>query len=204
MAPTIDDTTQTVITSGIQIKSPVMKYFLKAFTRRDQLQEGQEPVPPWQGGGNMIADVTFEHTRYQPAPARFEAGTGNIADAVGLGAAIDYVERIGLENIALYEHALLDYATHGLKSIPGVRLIGTAHEKASVASFVLAGYETAEVGKALNDEGIAVRSGHHCVQPILRRFGVEATVRPSFAFYNTCEEIDRFLAVVRRLSNNRK
>lgn len=163
-----------------------------------------EQLPPWQGGGNMIADVTFEHTRYQPAPARFEAGTGNIADAVGLGAAIDYVERIGLENIALYEHALLEYATHGLKSIPGVRLIGTAHEKASVASFVLAGYETAEVGKALNDEGIAVRSGHHCAQPILRRFGVEATVRPSFAFYNTCEEIDRFLAVVRRLANNRK
>ena len=163
-----------------------------------------DQLPPWQGGGNMIADVTFEHTRYQPAPARFEAGTGNIADAVGLGAAIDYVERIGLENIALYEHALLEYATHGLKNIPGVRLIGTAHEKASVASFVLAGYETAEVGKALNDEGIAVRSGHHCAQPILRRFGVEATVRPSFAFYNTCEEIDRLLAVVRRLANNRK
>lgn len=163
-----------------------------------------EQLPPWQGGGNMIADVTFEHTRYQPAPARFEAGTGNIADAVGLGAAIDYVERIGLENIALYEHALLEYATHGLKNIPGVRLIGTAHQKASVASFVLAGYETAEVGKALNDEGIAVRSGHHCAQPILRRFGVEATVRPSFAFYNTCEEIDRLLAVVRRLANNRK
>lgn len=163
-----------------------------------------EQLPPWQGGGNMIADVTFEHTRYQPAPARFEAGTGNIADAVGLGAAIDYVERIGLENIALYEHALLEYATHGLKSIPGVRLVGTAHQKASVASFVLAGYETAEVGKALNDEGIAVRSGHHCAQPILRRFGLEATVRPSFAFYNTCEEIDRLLAVVRRLANKRK
>ncbi|MFZ6745081.1 family 2A encapsulin nanocompartment cargo protein cysteine desulfurase [Undibacterium sp. JH2W] len=163
-----------------------------------------EQLPPWQGGGNMIADVTFEHTRYQPAPARFEAGTGNIADAVGLGAALDYVERIGLENIALYEHALLEYATHGLKSIPGVRLVGTAHQKASVASFVLAGYETAEVGKALNEEGIAVRSGHHCAQPILRRFGLEATVRPSFAFYNTCEEIDRLLAVVRRLANNRK
>ncbi|MFZ6731027.1 family 2A encapsulin nanocompartment cargo protein cysteine desulfurase [Undibacterium sp. Ji42W] len=163
-----------------------------------------EQLPPWQGGGNMIADVTFEHTRYQPAPARFEAGTGNIADAVGLGAAIDYVERIGLENIALYEHALLEYATHGLKNIPGVRLVGTAHQKASVASFVLAGYATAEVGKALNDEGIAVRSGHHCAQPILRRFGLEATVRPSFAFYNTCEEIDRLLAVVRRLANNRQ
>ncbi|MCH8619528.1 family 2A encapsulin nanocompartment cargo protein cysteine desulfurase [Undibacterium sp. TS12] len=163
-----------------------------------------EQLPPWQGGGNMIADVTFERTQYQPAPARFEAGTGNIADAVGLGAAIDYVERLGLDNIALYEHALLDYATHGLKRIPGVRLIGTAREKASVASFVLEGYQTEEVGKALNEEGIAVRSGHHCAQPILRRFGVEATVRPSFAFYNTCEEIDRLLAVVRRLAQARR
>jgi len=163
-----------------------------------------EQLPPWQGGGNMIADVTFERTQYQPAPARFEAGTGNIADAVGLGAAIDYVERIGLEKIALYEHALLEYATHGLKSIPGVRLIGTAHAKASVASFVLAGYKTEEVGHALNQEGIAVRSGHHCAQPILRRFGVEATVRPSFAFYNTCDEIDRLIAVVKRLSATRR
>jgi cysteine desulfurase/selenocysteine lyase len=152
----------------------------------------------------MIADVTFERTQYQAAPARFEAGTGNIADAVGLGAAIDYVQRLGLENIALYEHALLEYATQGLKIIPGVRLIGTANEKASVASFVLAGYQTEEVGKALNQEGIAVRSGHHCAQPILRRFGVEATVRPSFAFYNTCEEIDRMIAVVRRLASARK
>jgi cysteine desulfurase / selenocysteine lyase len=164
-----------------------------------------EQLPPWQGGGNMIVDVTFERTQYHPAPMRFEAGTGNIADAVGLGAAIDYVERIGMENIAAYEHALLEYATHGLKSIAGVRLIGTAHEKASVASFVLAGYKTEEVGKALNDqEGIAVRSGHHCAQPILRRFGVEATVRPSFAFYNTCEEIDRMISVVRRLAAARR
>lgn len=163
-----------------------------------------DQLPPWQGGGNMIADVTFERTQYQDAPARFEAGTGNIADAVGLGAAIDYVQRLGLENIALYEHALLEYATQGLKGIPGVRLIGTANNKASVASFVLAGYQTEEVGKALNQEGIAVRSGHHCAQPILRRFGVEATVRPSFAFYNTCEEIDRMLAVVRRLASARK
>ncbi|MBC3832708.1 cysteine desulfurase [Undibacterium amnicola] len=163
-----------------------------------------DQLPPWQGGGNMIVDVTFERTQYHAAPARFEAGTGNIADAVGLGAAIDYVQKLGLEKIALYEHALLEYATQGLKTIPGVRLIGTAHEKASVASFVLAGYSTEEVGKALNEEGIAVRSGHHCAQPILRRFGVEATVRPSFAFYNTCEEIDRLIAVVRRLANARK
>ena len=163
-----------------------------------------EQLPPWQGGGNMIADVTFERTVYQGVPNRFEAGTGNIADAVGLGAAIDYVQRIGLDNIAAYEHALLEYATHQLQAIPGVRLIGTALDKASVASFVLAGYAPADVGRALDDEGIAVRSGHHCAQPILRRFGVEATVRPSFAFYNTYEEIDRMIAVVRRLAGARR
>jgi cysteine desulfurase/selenocysteine lyase len=162
-----------------------------------------DAMPPWQGGGNMIADVTFERTVFQPPPNKFEAGTGNIADAVGLGAAIDYVQRIGLENIARYEHDLLAYATHLLKPIPGVRLVGTAHEKASVLSFVLKGYTTEEVGKALNDEGIAVRSGHHCAQPILRRMGVETTVRPSLAFYNTCEEVDRMIAVVRRLSSAR-
>jgi cysteine desulfurase/selenocysteine lyase len=163
-----------------------------------------DDMPPWQGGGNMIADVTFERTVFQPPPNKFEAGTGNIADAVGLGAAIDYVQRIGLENIARYEHDLLAYATHHLQPIPGVRLIGTAQEKASVLSFVLQGYTTEEVGQALNEEGIAVRSGHHCAQPILRRFGVEATVRPSLAFYNTCEEVDRFIAVVRRLSSGRR
>ncbi|WP_315384556.1 family 2A encapsulin nanocompartment cargo protein cysteine desulfurase [Microvirgula aerodenitrificans] len=157
-------------------------------------------MPPWQGGGNMIADVTFERTLYHGAPARFEAGTGNIADAVGLGAAIDYVEQLGLDNIAAYEHALLEYATHGLRGIPGLRLIGTAQHKTSVASFVLQGYKPEEVGDALNREGIAVRSGHHCAQPILRRFGVEATVRPSLAFYNTCEEVDKLVAVVRGLA----
>ncbi|GHD63559.1 family 2A encapsulin nanocompartment cargo protein cysteine desulfurase [Jeongeupia chitinilytica] len=159
-----------------------------------------DQMPPWQGGGNMIADVTFERTLYHGAPARFEAGTGNIADAVGLGAAIDYIEQLGLENIAAYEHALLDYAMHGLGTIPGLRLIGTAQHKTSVASFVLQGYRTEEVGDALNREGIAVRSGHHCAQPILRRFGVEATVRPSLAFYNTCEEVDRLVSVVRGLA----
>ncbi|MCC6074039.1 family 2A encapsulin nanocompartment cargo protein cysteine desulfurase [Pseudomonas sp. GCM10022188] len=162
-----------------------------------------ETLPPWQGGGNMIADVTFERTLYQPAPARFEAGTGNIADAVGLAAALDYVERIGLDNIARYEHDLLAYATRGLSSIPGLRLVGTAAHKASVASFVLEGYRTEQVGAALNREGIAVRSGHHCAQPILRRFGLEATVRPSLAFYNTCEEVDLLVETVRRLANRR-
>ena len=161
-----------------------------------------DTMPPWQGGGNMIEDVTFEHTRYQPAPARFEAGTGNIADAVGLGAAIDYVERIGMENIARYEHDLLMYATHGLQTVPGLRLIGTAKEKASVISFVLDGHATEAVGKALNHEGIAVRSGHHCAQPILRRFGLETSVRPSLAFYNTCQEIDVLIATLHRLQAN--
>ncbi|PXW93400.1 cysteine desulfurase /L-selenocysteine selenide-lyase (L-alanine-forming) [Sphaerotilus hippei] len=163
-----------------------------------------EEMPPWQGGGNMIADVTFERTVFQPPPNKFEAGTGNIADAVGLGAALDYVERIGIERIARYEHDLLEYATHGLIRIPGLRLIGTARDKASVASFVLAGHSTEEVGKALNQEGIAVRSGHHCAQPILRRFGVEATVRPSLAFYNTCEEVDLLVRVVDRLARARR
>ncbi|MCX7257837.1 MAG: aminotransferase class V-fold PLP-dependent enzyme, partial [Polaromonas sp.] len=123
-----------------------------------------------------------------------------IADAVGLVAAIDYVNRVGIENIARSELELLVYGMAQLRTIPGVRLIGTAADKASVMSFVLAGYSTEEVGKALNEEGIAVRTGHHCAQPILRRFGVETTVRPSLAFYNTFDEIDRLVAVVRRLS----
>ncbi|MCA3803648.1 family 2A encapsulin nanocompartment cargo protein cysteine desulfurase, partial [Burkholderia sp.] len=162
-----------------------------------------DDMPPWQGGGNMIADVTFERTVFQPPPNRFEAGTGNIADAVGLGAALDYVSRIGIENIARYEHDLLAYATSVLAPVPGVRLVGTARDKASVLSFVLKGYETEEVGQALNEEGIAVRSGHHCAQPILRRFGLEATVRPSLAFYNTCDEVDALVSVVRRLATRR-
>ena len=162
-----------------------------------------DAMPPWQGGGNMIADVTFEKTVYHGPPARFEAGTGNIADAVGLGAALEYVERIGIENIGRYEHALLEYATQRMAPIPGVRLVGTARDKASVLSFVLAGFTTQEVGEALNEEGIAVRTGHHCAQPILRRFGLETTVRPSLAFYNTCEEVDRMVDVVRALAARR-
>ncbi|WP_370446440.1 family 2A encapsulin nanocompartment cargo protein cysteine desulfurase [Glaciimonas sp. PCH181] len=163
-----------------------------------------EDMPPWQGGGNMIADVTFEKTVFQPIPNKFEAGTGNIADAVGLGAAIDYINKIGIENIARYEHDLLVYGMQQLSEIKGVRLIGTAKDKASVMSFVLAGYSTEEVGHALNEEGIAVRTGHHCAQPILRRFGVETTVRPSLAFYNTFDEIDRLVTVIRRLSSQRR
>jgi cysteine desulfurase/selenocysteine lyase len=155
-----------------------------------------ENTQPWQGGGNMIQDVTFEKTTYQPPPGRFEAGTGNIADAVGLGAAIDYLSRIGMVNVSRHEHDLLVYATEKLLRIPGLRLIGTAREKAGVLSFVLDGHRTEDVGAALNRQGIAVRAGHHCAQPILRRFGVESTVRPSLALYNTCEDIDALIAAI--------
>jgi cysteine desulfurase / selenocysteine lyase len=162
-----------------------------------------ETMPPWQGGGNMIQDVTFEKTVYQPPPARFEAGTGNIADAVGLGAAVDYLDRVGMANVSRYEHELLVYATAALEQVPGLRLIGTAAEKAGVLSFVLDGVRTEEVGDLLNREGIAVRSGHHCAQPILRRFGLESTVRASLALYNTCEDIDALVATLSRIQTAR-
>ena len=155
-------------------------------------------LPPYQGGGNMISDVTFEKTRYQDPPARFEAGTGNIADAVGLGAALDYVSGIGLDQIFSYEHALMDYAMEAMRLIPGLSLIGTAEQKTAILSFVLKGIPNGEAGKALNAEAIAVRTGHHCAQPILRRFGLESTVRPSLAFYNTTDEIDRMVHALRR------
>jgi len=158
-----------------------------------------DQTPPWQGGGNMIADVTFERTVYLPAPARFEAGTGSIADAVGLGAAIDYLERIGMQNIERYEHELLSYGTAMLSDVPGLRLIGTAREKASVLSFVLDGYRSEDVGTALDQEGIAVRAGHHCAQPTLRRFGLESSVRPSLALYNTRDDVDALVAALRRM-----
>ena len=162
-----------------------------------------ESMPPWQGGGNMISDVRFEKTTYQAPPLRFEAGTGNIADAVGLGAALDYVNAIGRERIGAYEHDLLAYATGELARVPGLRLIGTAPEKAGVLSFVLDGARTEDVGKALDQEGIAVRSGHHCAQPILRRFGLESTVRASLAPYNTCEDIDALVAALLRIQSGR-
>lgn len=160
-----------------------------------------EHMPPWQGGGNMIADVKFERTIYQGAPERFEAGTGNIADAVGLGAALDYVESLGMDAIARYEHDLLVYATEKMRVVPGLNFIGTAAEKASVLSFVLDGHSPVDVGKALDREGIAVRAGHHCAQPILRRFGLEATVRPSLAFYNTYADVDALVDTLVRLQS---
>ena len=160
-------------------------------------------MPAWQGGGNMIQDVTFDKTVYHEAPAKFEAGTGNIADAVGLGAALAYVERIGIDNIARYEHELLVYATAVMQKVPGLHLVGTAVDKASVLSFTLDGFTSEEVGAALNKEGIAVRSGHHCAQPILRRFGLETTVRPSLAFYNTTAEVDAMINVLLHLTSHK-
>jgi cysteine desulfurase / selenocysteine lyase len=158
-----------------------------------------DTMPPWQGGGNMIEDVTFERTVYQRAPARFEAGTGNIADAVGLGAALDWLSRVGIDRVERYEHELLTYATERLLAVPGLTMIGTSPAKAGVLSFVLAGQKTEEVGGMLDQEGIAVRSGHHCAQPILRRFGLEATVRASLAPYNTREDIDTLAVALRRI-----
>jgi cysteine desulfurase/selenocysteine lyase len=170
------------------------------YGRKDVL----ETMPPWQGGGNMIQDVTFEHTRYQPSPALFEAGTGNIADAVGLAAALDYVQAIGLDVIGRHEHDLLAHATRLLCDVPGLTVIGTAPEKAGVLSFTLDGFKSEEVGSALNREGIAVRSGHHCAQPILRRFGLETTVRPSFALYNTTADIDALAMALHKLAGGRR
>lgn len=167
------------------------------YGKRDVL----DGMPPWQGGGNMIKDVTFEKTEYQPPPGRFEAGTGNIADAVGLGAALEYLERVGLEAVARHEHELLTHATRLLQAIPGLRIIGNAAEKAGVISFVIPGLPSEEIGQSLNLEGIAVRAGHHCAQPILRRFGVEATVRPSFALYNTHSDVEALAAGVQRIAS---
>ncbi|MCE2727180.1 MAG: cysteine desulfurase [Planctomycetaceae bacterium] len=154
-------------------------------------REAQDSLPPWQGGGNMIRDVTFARTTYAPPPATFEAGTPNIADAIGLAAALDYVTALGRERIAAYEHELLHHATSRLTPIDGLRIVGTAREKVGVISFILDGHDPLEIGKALDREGLAVRAGHHCAQPSLRRYGLEATVRPSLAFYNTHGEIDR-------------
>lgn len=161
-------------------------------------------LPPWQGGGNMIQDVTFEETIFNGPPARFEAGTPNVGDAVGLGAALDYVSHIGLDNISKYEHYLTEYAREHLSKINGLTLIGNPRERVSVVSFVLKDVPTPEVGRLLDkDAGIALRAGHHCAQPALRRLGVEATVRPSFSFYNTTDEIDILINAVRQIRSKR-
>jgi cysteine desulfurase/selenocysteine lyase len=155
-----------------------------------------EAMPPYQGGGDMISSVTFAKTTYNVLPYKFEAGTPNIAGVVGLGAALDYVEKLGLDNIAAHEQELLAYATNALLEVPGVRIIGTAKEKAGATSFVLEGVHPHDVGTILDQEGIALRTGHHCTQPLMDRFGVPATARAALAFYNTKEDID---ALVRGL-----
>jgi len=158
-----------------------------------------EAMPPYQGGGDMISSVTFEKTTYNTVPYKFEAGTPNIAAAIGLGAAIDYLNQVGLDAIAAYEHDLLAYATEAIAKIPGVRIIGNAREKAGVISFVMEGVHPHDAGTVLDQEGIAVRTGHHCAQPVMERFGVPATTRASLAFYNTKEEIDALVAGIHKV-----
>lgn len=163
-------------------------------------KEVLEAARPYHGGGNMIADVTFERTIYNPAPAKFEAGTGSIADAVGLGAALEYLTAIGMPAIEKHEHELVQYAMKEMRKIKGLHLIGTAAEKAGVLSFVLDGVSNEAVGERLNQLGIAVRAGHHCAQPILRSFGLEGTVRPTLALYNSPEDIEALVKGIRTIA----
>jgi len=158
-----------------------------------------EKIPPFMGGGDMIRSVTFEKTTYNALPYKFEAGTPNIEGAIGLSAAIQYINGIGMDNIVAHEHDLLLYATEKLSRIDGLRIIGTAKEKAAVISFVLEGIHPHDVGTILDRQGIAVRTGHHCAQPLMDRFGVTATTRASFAFYNTREEVDALVAGIAKV-----
>jgi cysteine desulfurase/selenocysteine lyase len=158
-----------------------------------------ERMPPWQGGGDMIASVTLERSTWAPVPAKFEAGTPMIAEVIGLGAAIDYLNAVGLPAIAAWEHELLAVATERVQEIDGLRLVGTARAKASVLSFVMEGVHPHDVGAVLDDEGVAIRTGHHCCQPVMQHFGVPATARASFAVYNTLEEIDVLVGGLRRV-----
>ncbi len=158
-----------------------------------------EAMPPYQGGGDMIRSVSFEKTTYNSLPYKFEAGTPHIAGGIGLGAAIDYVQALDWEAVAAHEHDLLTYATTALADVPGVRLIGTAREKAAVVSFTLQGAHPHDVGTILDQDGVAIRTGHHCTQPLMARFGVPATARASFAFYNTREEIDALIKGIHKV-----
>jgi cysteine desulfurase/selenocysteine lyase len=159
-------------------------------------QQLLEAMPPWQGGGDMILSVTFEKTTYNQLPWKFEAGTPHISGAIGLAAAIRYLENIGIERIAAYEHDLLVYATRRLQEVPGLTIIGTAPQKAAVASFVMAGIHPHDIGTILDTEGVAIRTGHHCAMPVMDFFGIPATARASMAFYNTFEEIDVLIAAL--------
>jgi len=158
-----------------------------------------ESMPPYQGGGDMILSVTFEKTIYNRVPYKFEAGTPDVGGAIGLGSAIDYLTGLGMEQIAAYEHDLLGYATAAIAAVPGVRLVGTARQKAGVISFLLGDIHPHDIGTILDQEGIAIRTGHHCAQPVMQRFGIDATARASLAFYNTREDIDRLVAGLERV-----
>ena len=158
-----------------------------------------DAMPPYQGGGDMISSVTFETTIYNKVPYKFEAGTPNIAGAIGLGGAIEYVKSLGMENIAAYEHDLLAYATEAISALPGIRLIGTAPLKAGVLSFLLEDVHPHDIGTILDREGIAIRTGHHCAQPVMQRFGIAATARASFALYNTREEADALVQSIQKV-----
>ena len=158
-----------------------------------------EAMPPYQGGGDMISSVTFEKTIYNKLPFKFEAGTPDVAGAIGLGAAIEYLDAIGMEKIAAYEHDLLAYATEKVSAIPGVRLIGTAQDKAGVLSFVMDNIHPHDIGTILDQEGVAIRTGHHCAQPVMQRFGIPATARASFALYNTKEEVDALAQGIKKV-----
>jgi cysteine desulfurase/selenocysteine lyase len=149
-----------------------------------------DAMPPYQGGGDMISKVTFEETTYNELPHKFEAGTPNIAGAIGLGAAIEYISKIGIDNIKVHEKSLLEYSTKQIEEVPGLRIIGKAKEKTSVLSFVLENIHPHDIGTFLDFEGVAIRTGHHCTQPVMQRYCIPATSRASFAMYNTKEEVD--------------
>lgn len=158
-----------------------------------------ESMPPYQGGGDMIRSVTFEKTLYNSIPYKFEAGTPHIAGAIGLGAALDYLQQLGMDNIAAHEQELLQYATRALSQVPGVRLIGTARHKAAVLSFTMDNIHPHDAATVLDHEGVAVRAGHHCAQPVMERYGLPATLRASFGLYNTAEEVDVFIRALGRV-----
>lgn len=160
-----------------------------------------DAMPPWQGGGEMIRTVTFEETTYNDLPAKFEAGTPNIAGAIGLGAAADYLQSLGLDAIAEHEQQLLKHATTQLKQVPGLRIIGEAAHKASVISFVIDGVHPHDLGTIVDHDGFAIRTGHHCTMPLIKRFGLPATARVSLGLYNTTEEIDAFIPVLEKARN---
>jgi cysteine desulfurase / selenocysteine lyase len=158
-----------------------------------------EAMPPYQGGGDMIRSVTFEKTEYNDIPYKFEAGTPNIAGVVGLGAAADYVSAVGREAVFIHERELLRYATRAISDIPGLRIVGTAKEKAAILSFTLDGVHPHDIGTILDRQGVAIRAGHHCAMPVMQRFGVAATARASFALYNTREDVDALVAGMREV-----